>query len=511
VTRAERLSSTAVRVPALALAAAAVNLAVTVPLAALLNIWQDEAYTLHTIGRGAGYAFAEAIGFEQNAPLYFVLMTVWRHFGHGVFQLRLFSVLCIAVTVLLTPAIARRYVPQINPLLPAAVVACNPFMVWAAVEMRVYAMIVLVSALLLLTFHDAFVKKPPSAASAAAYAACVAVALYTQYYMAFLIAAQGISAAIYYRRSLLRFALAGAAGALAFVPMLAIIPAQVQNFKDGFASPSLVRALVGLVGILLRYVLPLPVAHSKIFYALIVAGVAVALLVARRKRGGSGSPAVLVTTAGAVALFAVGTYASGVHVLDRHAASLYLPATIGVFALFAYLPGPLARRLTLGWTCAIALLSVLTLARTYQALAKPGDWPRVAAYLQAHETGGQPIAVFEAENALPLSFYYRGSNRVVPIPNGIDFRRYRVSRFVVHDEAELTGALPRQRWLWLVTAGACTSANVQFGCVTLERFVSQCYRVRSDVEFFGSEVRELEQRSMPPAVPSKFPAGCWHN
>lgn len=495
--------------PALALAPAAVNLAVTVPLAALLNIWQDEAYTLHTIGRGVGYAFAEAIGFEQNAPLYFVLMSVWRHFGDGVFQLRLFSVLCIAVTVLLTPAVARRYLPQINPLLPAAVVACNPFMVWAAVEMRVYAMIMLVSALLLLTFHDAFVKKPPSAASAAAYAACVAVALYTQYYMAFLIAAQGISIAIYYRRSLLRFALAGAAGALAFVPMLAIIPGQVQNFKDGFASPSLVHALIGLVGVLLRYVLPLPVAHSKVFYAVIVAGVGVALLVARPKRGGSGNPALLVTMAGAFALFAVGTYASGVHILDRHAASLYLPATIAVFALFAYLPRRLDRRLALGWTCAIVLLSALTLARTYQALAKPGDWPRVAAYLQAHEKHGQPIAVFEAENALPLSFYYRGGNRVAPIPNGVDFRRYRVSRFVIHDESELAGAMPREHRLWLVTAGACTSANVQFGCVTLERFVSQCYRVRSDIKFFGSEVRELERRSMPRVRYPRKDLGCW--
>ncbi len=498
------------RLPAVAFAAVAINLAITLPLAALLNIWQDEAYTLHTTGSGIGYAFAQAIGFEQNAPLYFVLLTAWRHFGDGVFHLRLFSVLCIAVTVLLTPGLARRYVPHINPILPTVVVASNPFVVWAALEMRVYAIIVLVSALLLVTFHDAFARKSPSAAFAAGYAACVAVALYTQYYLAFLIAAQGISVVIYYRRSLLRFTLAAAAGALAFVPMLAIIPGQVQNFKDGFASPSLFRAIVGLAGILLRYVLPLPVAHSKVFYAVIVAGIALLVLIARPRPRGSGNAPVVVTTACAVLLFAAGTYASGVHVLDRHAASLYLLSTICVFALFSYLPASLERRTALVWSCLLVVLSLLVLGRTYRALAKPGDWPRVAAYIRGHESAGQPIAVFEAENALPLSFYYRGRNRVVPIPHGVDFRRYRVSRFVIHDDAELMAAMPPERGLWLVTAGACASANVQFGCVALERFVDRCYRVESDVPFFGSEVRRLERRSVGSAASSKFPTGCWN-
>ena len=101
--------------PALAFVAAGINLAITLPLASLLNIWQDEAYTLETTSRGIGYAFAQAVGFEQNAPLYFVVISIWRHLGDGIFHLRLFSVACIAVTVLLTPAIARRYVPRSNP------------------------------------------------------------------------------------------------------------------------------------------------------------------------------------------------------------------------------------------------------------------------------------------------------------------------------------------------------------------------------------------------------------
>ncbi len=477
----------------MAFVATAVNLAITLPLAAVLNIWQDEAYTLHTIGRGVGYAFSEAIGFEQNAPLYFVVMNLWRHLGDGIFHLRLFSVACIAITVLLAPAIARRYVPRENPVLVAAVTACNPFLVWAAVEMRVYALVVLVCALLLLTFYDAFVKKPPSPASAIGYAACVAIALYTQYYLAFLIAAQGIAVVIYYRRQVLRFLAAAAAGALAFGPMLVVIPGQVQNFKDGFAAPSPAHAAANLAGILMRYVLPLPVVHSKFIYVALVALIFAALLLVRPKRSPAGTAPIVVITACAGVLFTAGTYASGVHVLDRHAASLYLPATISVFALLAYLSAPLGRRAALAWSAAVFVLSLLTLGHTYAALAKPGDWPRVAAYLRANETPGEPIVVFEAENALPLSFYYHGPNPIVPVPRGVNFRRYRVSSFVIHNQAELAAVMPGERRIWLVTAGACTSSNVQFGCTALEGYVARHYLVKSDAKFFGSEVRLIER------------------
>lgn len=485
------------RLPVVAFAAAGINLAITLPLAAVLNIWQDEAYTLHTIAGSAGFAFVQAIRFEQNAPLYFVAMSLWRHLGESIFHLRLFSVVCIALSVGMMPALARRYVPRVNPVFVAAVVACNPFVVWAAVEMRVYALIVLVSALLLLTFYDAFADERPSLAAAAGYAACVAVGLYTQYYLAFLVAAQGVAVLVYYRRRLGAFLIAAAAGALAFVPLLATIPGQVANFKDGFAAPSLPHALAVLAAILLRYELPLPMSHSKFIYAGIVAAVVLTLLIVRPKRAG-GDGTILLVTGVAVVLFALGTYASGVHVLDRHAASLYLPATLAVFALVSSLQLSRGRTVAVAWTSVALILSVLVLCRTYSSLAKPGDWPRVAAYIRDHETAAEPIVVFEAENSLPFAYYYRGRNAVVPVPHGIDFRRYRVTSFVIHNDSELVGSMPRTARLWLVTAGNCASANVQFGCTILERYVAERYRTLSDTKFFGSEVRLLQRKNLQP-------------
>src|SRR5581483_12335958 len=93
--------------------AACAQLVLTIPLAIVLNVWQDDAYTLFSTDRGLGYAFHQAIGFEQNAPLYFVVMTLWRHVDGGAVFARMFSVLCAASTEKLIPPIVERYAPQI--------------------------------------------------------------------------------------------------------------------------------------------------------------------------------------------------------------------------------------------------------------------------------------------------------------------------------------------------------------------------------------------------------------
>ena len=128
---AKRLSLTKAHPTSFATVAVSTMLLFALPLAYVLNVWQDEAYTLHTTSGTLAYAFHESIGFEQNAPLYFLLLTLWRHIDGSVFFLRLFSVLCCAGTIVLTPALARRYLPRIDPIFPTLAVACNPFFIWA--------------------------------------------------------------------------------------------------------------------------------------------------------------------------------------------------------------------------------------------------------------------------------------------------------------------------------------------------------------------------------------------
>ena len=492
MTAAERLALINVRLPSLAAAACALSLVITLPLAAFLNIWQDEAYTLQTTSHGFAYAFHQSIAFEQNAPLYFLLIVLWRTVSSSVFFLRLFSVICAAIAVALVPALARRYLPKANPAFVTFAVAWNPFLIWAAVEMRVYALVVLFSVLLLLTFYDAFCSSKPSPLAAVAYGACVIAALYTQYYLAFFVAAQAVSLIVYHRKALAPFLLAAAAAAIAFAPMVLVVPAQVENFEGAFAAPATpLHSLAYLARILLRYVFPLLAAHATIIYVVLIVAAGAAAFLSRRRFVRSGDGLLPFTTICAIVLFALGAYIAKVHILNRHAAFLYVPCVLSIFAALTFLRAETARKAATVWFALVSVVSAVALAQTYAPRAKPGDWIRATAYLRAHDRPGQPILVFEAENALPLAYYYRGPNRIIAIPEGVDFRRYDVTHFVVHDEAQLRERIPRTKEIWFINAGDCASANIQFGCPIVERYLASHYRTEADRAFYGSRVRLL--------------------
>ena len=483
------------RRPSLAVVTTVLISIVTVALAYRLNLWQDEAYTLHATGSGPGYAFHEALSFEQNAPLYFVIVALLRRFGEGVFYLRLVSVACAVAAVALTPALARRYLPRADAGLVTLAVAFNPFLIWAAVEMRVYASLVLLAVLLLLAAYDAFLAHAPRARSAVLFAAIAAIALYTQYYMLFLIVGIGAAVVGLRRETFGRYALATGAALAAFAPLAIAIPGQVANFRGAFARPTLVESMLVTASILARYVLPLLIAKAKIVFAVLAALALVGTIAARRSFERDGDGTIPFVTAIAAAGFAIGTYVAGVHVLNRHLASLYVPAVASVFGALSFVRADRRRIATAVWMTIALGTSLVALVQTYGHLAKPGDWIRVNAYLAQHERPGEPIVVFQAENALPFAYYYRGPNTIVALPQAVDFERYDVSAFSVRDDAAMRRVMPRARALWLITAGECFSANLSFGCDVVERYVAMHYLVRSDASFYESRLRLLIPKS----------------
>lgn len=482
---------------ALALTAVSLNLAITLPLAFILNVWQDDAYTLHSSAAGIGYAIRESIIFEQSAPLYFVVITLWRELSQSAVFARLFSVFCIAVTVALLPALAERYLPRRDCRWLVMTIAVNPFMVWAAVEIRAYALIILFSVLLLLGFYDGFLHDPAGRRARAAYALCAAAALYTQYYFAFTIAALGLYLLIEKRRALLPFIGWTIPAIAAFSPILAVVRAQVKGYRNGFIPPhSPLDAARMLIGSLDRYVLPLDfLAHpTRVYIAVMaIAVIAAAALILRRRihRGGDGI--MLAITGLACAVFSAGLYAGHVVLLERHAASLMIPAAFSIVAALTFLPGRAQIRATNAWYVLVTLLSVASLIATYKSGAKPGDWARVAAYIESLERPGEPIAVFQAENTLPFGYYYRGPNRAIAVPHPLDFTSYDVTKFIVRSPADIARVLPHGAGrLWWIDAGECKSVNIEFGCAIVQSYIAQHYRVVSDAAFYQSEVRLLE-------------------
>jgi uncharacterized membrane protein len=151
----------------------------------LLDIRFDEAFTLNTTSRGVTYAFHQAIKFEQQAPLYFVVLSLWRNIDSSILFARLFSVLCFPLTVWVAAEVSKRYVKEVSPLVAAAIVALHQQVVWSSLDIRLYSLMTLLAGLLFLFYYDGYLSDKPQTRSRILYIIVATLALYTQYYLGF--------------------------------------------------------------------------------------------------------------------------------------------------------------------------------------------------------------------------------------------------------------------------------------------------------------------------------------
>ena len=104
----------------------------------------------------------------------------------------------------------------------------------------------------------------------------------------------------------------------------------------------------------------------------------------------------------------------------RHVAGLFVPVTL---ALLSFPALALSRGALRGWGIfLIATNAVSVLMMQVMPLAKDCDCRRVAAALTSLAANGEPILVFPSEDAMPLSLYYPGPNRLLPDTKGAEHR-----------------------------------------------------------------------------------------
>jgi hypothetical protein len=156
------------------------------------------------------------------------------------------------------------------------------------------------------------------------------------------------------------------------------------------------------------------------------------------------------------------------------------------------------------WACAFCFATVWSNLVLYGPQAKPGDWERVARYLAASEKPDQPILAFQSENALSLSVYYTGVNKIVAVPAPIDFNDVSSSAVILHDAQQLDALLDRlpgsARSIWVVTSPECQEENVDYRCDIFERVMAQRFSTASRRDFFRSTVRLLQRKGRPAAL-----------
>lgn len=123
-------------------------------LAAALRFWRIDAQSLWYDEGNSAYAAAQpvreivvAAARDIHPPGYYILLAGWEDLaGHSELALRMLSALAGVLTTALVYALGVRLFERPSGALAALLVAVNPFQVWYAQEVRMYALLALLSA-----------------------------------------------------------------------------------------------------------------------------------------------------------------------------------------------------------------------------------------------------------------------------------------------------------------------------------------------------------------------------
>ncbi len=498
------------------------NLLICLILGANLNLSSDEAYAFHTTGSNLKYAFDQAINFELQPPLYFIMLWGWRSLKSSIFFARLLSIIFITITLTILPKISRRFLPEINPVWLVIFLAFNPFVIWAALEIRVYAFVLLLSALLLLFFFDGYLAEIPQHRARWWYILVAILALYTQYYLGFFLVANACALLVLRRWQTLRdYVIAMVPVGVCFSPMLWFFLSHKQTEQLVYAHTHTntveIISLSDVFKLISRRILGLILRPEWIgfeqrdsigFY--LIFGIAVIAIgwqtIRFRRQITSPDLAIAVITVVLILFFVPTLYVVGQYgVLSRHVTLILLPLTLLVFSVLKVSILPAFPRLEKKQVIIVVIVLVLishlsSLYVTYANMAKLGDQVRIAAYLQAQEKPGQLIVVFNEFIALSLGYQYTGINPLVTLPQELTFEKYDMHQYALEDEGQIVNALAkfppdRRTSIWLVKTNTCAYANIDFHCEILNNFVNKNYQIEIQQEFYGATVELLHRKS----------------
>ncbi|HKQ70844.1 MAG TPA: hypothetical protein VJT73_15970, partial [Polyangiaceae bacterium] len=199
-----------------------------------------------------------------------------------------------------------------------------------------------------------------------------------------------------------------------------------------------------------------------------------------RERAAAALPVFCIVVAYAGCMMVLLRVAGPMSVGDRHTAGLVVPAIFAAMALPTAALDPWTFR---GWALFLVASNISGTALTLAVpLAKDCDCRRVARTIESLEAKEEPILVFPSEDAMPLGVYYRGMNRLVPVPRPASLEHWDQATFVLDDPDEIAALLDQGRHgaLWVHT----NTYGTGWGGEKLEQFLARGYRQDETHSFF---------------------------
>lgn len=148
------------------------------------SFWYDEAYSA-SVARGTPGQIISNRFSDVHPPLYYLTLHFWQNVDAGDFTVRLLSAMLGTAGIAAVYALGRTLFDEYVGLAAAAITCLAPYTVFYGQEARMYSLLLLLSALLLLSYNRMLQTR--SRRWLLAYAACAALSMYVQYVSALLL------------------------------------------------------------------------------------------------------------------------------------------------------------------------------------------------------------------------------------------------------------------------------------------------------------------------------------
>jgi hypothetical protein len=386
-------------------------------LANRLYIWEDEGYSLHTSSHNLKEVIRLSYNFEGQPPFYFVLLSIWRNINASVFFARLLSIACIGSAAYFFHKLSSLITNRADNYWTVILFLLNPFTVWAGMEIRLYALVILLSTSACYYFLLYYLNEK----NKYLYILLVItlIGLYTQYFIAFLIAAFGLSLLIFKGwKRFLNFCLHFIPVLLLFLPNFVYFPQQLsmaqthldvntENLFDVIRTPQdFLLALNTLkLNQTLRWIIKVP------FILLLV--VAVFKLILFEKPLNSVYFKVLkvifLTLILCLILFATLIPALSLIFMEKYMFIIF-PLLLLFYSLFKAFKW----RIWIYISISIYFISLLLIKYHYPE--KTYNFEKVSNFLKKVEFKNEPIIFYGKSILPPFQFYYSGNNPLYTLP-----------------------------------------------------------------------------------------------
>ena len=393
-------------------------------LAATLNIWEDELYSLNTSSKSLTYALHQSLTFEAQPPVYFMLLTLWRLVSSSVLWARMLSVFFILLSQIILYDFSKKYTNKKVATIFTMLFLLNPIVIFSILEIRLYSLIVFSSLLIFINFYTIYFNEKPTYKNRSIFIFLAIAGVFTQFFIGFLLFSNAVvlllgrktkSFWIYILDMIIPLCLL-----LVYFPYVqsnmslhsALLPAENVSFIE-FSIESFRLFMLKTS----NYLMPFDFDINRIYFWVFRIGIFIFLilslnLVELKNKMKNLMPFIISSLVIYFCFFMVYYLLGTTYSQNKYSLVLFIPLFLFVVMLFKCVK-PVFLNF---WFIILATLFTINTLHQFPGLYKMKDYKSVSHYLQTIKGKDEPIFVFRNISAEIITLYFNGNNKIIPIP-----------------------------------------------------------------------------------------------